>query len=132
MHARRDGVLVAHGEDAFEELGLFVPQHNAEDVVIDKALDVLGDAAEEFFAVEDRGQFAADLVEEYERLGLLGVGSDEALRDGIGVADHRKGSEFGVIFHIGIIRVVCCSKRSTVARSRAHRLTLQEQGHHPE
>jgi hypothetical protein len=63
----------------------------------------------------------------------LGISrSEEALRDGIGVADHRKGSEFGAIFHIGIIRVVCCSTRLTVALSRAHGLTSQEQGHHPE
>ena len=68
-------------------------------MVIDKKLDALGDAAEEFFAVEDGGQFAADLLEEHERFGLLGVGSKEALRDGIDFTRGNEGAEFGWIVH---------------------------------
>jgi len=50
LRASRDGILVAHGKSTFEELGLFVPEHDAEDVIVDDFLDALGDAAQEFFA----------------------------------------------------------------------------------
>jgi hypothetical protein len=54
-HASRNGILVAHGKNAFKELRLFVPEHDAEDVVIDDFLDALGDAAQELFAVQNGG-----------------------------------------------------------------------------
>ena len=45
LHASLDGVLIAHGKSAFEELGLFVPEHDAEDVIVDDFLDALSHAA---------------------------------------------------------------------------------------
>jgi len=82
-HARGNRVTAAHGEDAFQMLGLLVPEHDAEDVILDDFLDALGDATKEFFAVEDRGHFAADLVKQGKGIGLFGVRKNHALRDGV-------------------------------------------------
>ncbi len=62
-HAHGDGVTIAHDEDALELLRFFIPQHDAENVVVDKFLDALRDAAQQFFAVEDGRDLAADFVE---------------------------------------------------------------------
>ena len=69
-------------------------------MVVDELLDALRDAAEEFFAIEDGGEFAADLVEHGKRGGLLRVGHEQARRDGIGVADHWKWKAFRLVIHI--------------------------------
>src|SRR5258707_279417 len=39
--ARRDGVAIAHDEGTFEMLRLFIPQHDAENMIVDKFLDAL-------------------------------------------------------------------------------------------
>jgi hypothetical protein len=93
-------VDVAHGEDAFETLRFFIPEHDTEHLVVDELLDALRDAAEEFLAIEDGGEFAADLVEQGKRGGLLRVGHEQARRDGIGVADHWKWKAFRLVIHI--------------------------------
>jgi hypothetical protein len=66
-------------------LGLLVPEHDAENVILDDFLDALRDAAEELFAVKDRGDLAADFVEQSESLGLFRVRKEQALGNGIGV-----------------------------------------------
>src|SRR6266850_1286623 len=99
LHASLDGILVAHGKSTFEELRLFVPEHHAEDMVVDDFLDALGDAAQEFFAVENRGELAAHLVEEQEGLGLFRMRGEKALRYRIGAAEMGKSSEFRNVFH---------------------------------
>ena len=50
-------------------LGLVV-EHDAEDLVIDDALDEFGGAAKKLFDIEDGADFAADFVEEEKRFGL--------------------------------------------------------------
>jgi len=44
-------------------LGLLVPKHDAEHVILYDLLDALGDAAKELFTVKDGCDFAADFVE---------------------------------------------------------------------
>src|SRR5690242_8325634 len=78
---RGNGVVAAHGEDGFEELALLVPEHDGEHVVVHNFLGARGDAPEEFFAVENGSQLAADFVKERKRLGLLRVGDKQALRN---------------------------------------------------
>ena len=85
--ARGNGVLVVHGEDAFEELSLFIPKHDGEDVVVDELLDVRGNAAQERFAVENGRKFAADVIEKRESLGLLGEGKKKRLRNRVGFGE---------------------------------------------
>ena len=99
LRASRDGILVAHGKSTFEELGLFVPEHDAEDVIVDDFLDALGDAAQEFFAVQNGGELAAHFVEEQEGLGLFRMRGEKALRHWIGIAEEGKSSEFRDVFH---------------------------------
>src|SRR5713226_6851450 len=83
--ARGNGIAAAHGEYAFQMLGLLVPEHDAENVILDDFLDALRDAAEELFAVKDRCDLAADFVEQSESLGLFRVRKEQALGNGIGV-----------------------------------------------
>src|SRR6266403_1863715 len=78
-----NGIAAAHGENAFQMLGLLVPEHDAENVIFHDFLDALGDAAEKFFAVEDGGYFTADFVEQSERIGLIRMRKEQALRDGV-------------------------------------------------
>ncbi len=61
-HARGNGIAAAHGENAFQMLRLFVPEHDAENVILHDFLDALGDTAKEFFAVQDGCDLAADFV----------------------------------------------------------------------
>jgi hypothetical protein len=48
-----DGFVVVFGEGAFEMGVGFVPEHEIEEVVVDDGFDAVGDAEEEFVAVED-------------------------------------------------------------------------------
>src|SRR5262249_36053473 len=47
-----------------EDLLLFVIEHDAEDVVVDNALDLLGGAAKQLLNIENRAHFAAELIEQ--------------------------------------------------------------------
>jgi hypothetical protein len=90
---------MTHGEDAFEELGLLVPEHDAEDVVADEFFQALGDAAEKLFAVKNGRELATNLIEKQQSIGVLGVGSEQALRDRVGVTKERKGTVFELFRH---------------------------------
>src|SRR5712672_2562978 len=61
--ACRNGIAATHRENTFQMLRLFVPEHDAENVILDDFLDALSDAAEELFAVENGSHLSADLVE---------------------------------------------------------------------
>ena len=93
-HTRRKGITAAHGENAFQMLALFVPEHDAEDVVPHDFLDALRDAAEKFFAVEDGGDFAADFIKESKGIGLIRMGKEQALGDGVRIAQQCKRADF--------------------------------------
>ena len=82
-----------HGENAFEKLAGLVPEHHGEDVIVHDALDVLRDAAEEFFAVEDGGQLAADFVEQLETRGLVGFRVHQSGSERIDVTEREEGGE---------------------------------------
>ncbi len=99
LRASRDGILVAHGKSTLEELSLFIPEHDAEDVIVDDFLDALGHAAQELFAVQNGGELAAHFVEEQEGLGLFRMRGEKALRHRIGIAEKGKTSEFRDVFH---------------------------------
>ncbi len=101
---RRDGIAVAHAENALEELGVFVPQHHAEDVVVDQLFNPMGHAPQQLLAIENRSNFAADFVEQAKCAGLFGIGGEQTCRDGVGVADEWKWSELGLFVHITSIR----------------------------
>ncbi len=104
---RWDGIAIAHPENAFEELGVFIPQHHAEDMVVDQLLDPMRHAPQQLLAIENRSNFAADLVEQAEaRAGLLRIGDEQTCRDGVGIADQWKWSELGLVVHIRSIRLV--------------------------
>ena len=87
--ARRNRIRGAHGESALQELRPFIPEHDAEDVIVHNFFDAFGDAAKELFAVKDGGDFAADFVQERKRIGLLGIGSEQAGWNGVSVARER-------------------------------------------
>jgi hypothetical protein len=92
--AYRDGIFILHSEDGIEELGGFVPECDGERVVVHELLDAFGDAAEKLFAVKDGSKLAADIVEQRERPGLLGMREEKTLGHGIGVTQHGESSEF--------------------------------------
>src|SRR5258708_7815162 len=48
--ARCNRIRGAHGESALQQLRLFIPEHDAEDVIVHNFFDALGDAAKELFA----------------------------------------------------------------------------------
>ena len=70
-----DGFFVMPGEGDFQLGGIFVPEHDVEEVVVDDFLDAIGDALEKFVAGEDGGQFAADVKQQREGLVLLNRGN---------------------------------------------------------
>jgi hypothetical protein len=94
------------GKNDFELRGLFVPQHHAKEVVVHDLLDAVGNAAEEFIAIENGSDFLADLGKQREALTHCGVGSLTAvgmplgggygsgLPANLGFLLHRNGSEF--------------------------------------
>ena len=88
--ARGNGIVTAHGEDRFQKLGLLVPQHDAEHVVVHNFLGARGDAPEKLFAVENGSQLAADFVKERQCLGLLRVGDKQALRNRVRITQQSK------------------------------------------
>src|SRR5260370_2422153 len=98
-HARGDGVAIAHDEGAFEVLRFLIPQHDAENVIVNEFLDALRDATEELFAVEDRRDFAADFVEQRKRIGLLGIGREQTGRNGGGIAHQWEWRQFSSPIH---------------------------------
>ncbi len=67
-HARS---VAVDGELGLEQLALVVPQHDGEDVVVDEPLDPLRHPLEQLAAVQDRGELAAQLVQQRQGLGLL-------------------------------------------------------------
>ena len=79
-------IFIAHCENALEMLCGFVPEHDAKHVIVDEALDALGDAAQQLLAVQDGGQFAADVVKQGECFGLLGESSKKAPWNGVHIA----------------------------------------------
>src|SRR6202158_1223709 len=92
--ARRNRIRGAHGENALQQLGLFIPEHDAEDIIVHNFPEAFGDAAKELFAVKDRRDFAADLVEQSERIGLFRMRYEQALRDGVSLTQQRKRADF--------------------------------------
>src|SRR5215470_11575808 len=97
--ARNDCVLIVFGKDTFEKLSRFIPKHHGENVVVHKLFDVLRNAIEERFAIEDRRQLAANVVQECESLGLFRKGKKKGLRHWVGVALEGKRCEFCGLFH---------------------------------
>ncbi len=89
-HAHGDGVAIAHDEGALELLRFFIPQHDAENVIVDEFLDALRDAAEQLFAVEDGSDFAADFIEQGKRIGLFRIGSKQAGGNRVSIAHERE------------------------------------------
>ena len=62
--ARRNRIVAAHGENALQQLRLLIPEHDAEDVIIHNFLNAFGDAPEKLFAIKNRGQLAAHLIQQ--------------------------------------------------------------------
>ena len=100
-HAEAHGtrIFIAKGENALEKLGCVVPEHHAKSMVVDETLDALGDAEEQLFAIEDGREFAAYLVQQRQRLGLLRISGQKARRNGVHVAQNAVGSELRDVFH---------------------------------
>ena len=79
-------LAVPDGDLHFERLRLFVDQRDAEDAVIDDALDEVREPGQQLLQVENRAHLAADLGQRLERLcvfalGLEQPGLDDRLRD---------------------------------------------------
>src|ERR1700751_901 len=49
---------------------LFVVEHDAENLIVDDAFDLLGGAAQKLFDIKNGAHFAADFVEQEQRVGL--------------------------------------------------------------
>src|SRR6266403_383955 len=92
--ARGKGIAAAHGKNALQMLRLLVPEHDTKDVILYDFLDSLGHTAEELFAFKDGCNFTADFIEQGKGVGLLRVGKEQALRDGISVTQKRKRADF--------------------------------------
>src|SRR5262245_35258244 len=59
-----------HVQPVAKDLLLFVVQHDAQNVIVDHALDLLGGAAKELLDIEDRTHFTADFIKKKQRVGL--------------------------------------------------------------
>jgi len=82
-----DALTVAGAEAVFELFVPVVPEEDGEHLEVDDALEKLSDALKEIVEVEDAGEFAGDLVENGERLGLAGdAGVEACILDGYGHA----------------------------------------------
>src|SRR5256885_12264333 len=80
-------------------LGVFVPQHHAEHVVVDQFLDALRDASQELFSIQDGGNLAANLIQQGQSIGLLGMRDKKTRGYGVRIAYQRKEREFGGFVH---------------------------------
>src|SRR5438128_6231183 len=77
-----------------ENLQLVVIEHEAEDLIIDNALGQLGGAAKELLDVKDGAHFAADFVEQKQRIGLRANAFEQArVFDGHGEAAGQQGED---------------------------------------
>ena len=82
---RDDGVPKAHGIADFEHLLALVQQQDAEHLVVDQPAQQLRDPFEQRIEVENRCDFARDLVEHGKRLRLAGdPGIETRIFDGLG------------------------------------------------
>ena len=68
---QRDLLAVLHGDFHLELVGRLVQQQDAERAVVDDASRELRDARQQLVEIEHRRDFAADLGQRLERLGVL-------------------------------------------------------------
>ena len=68
-------------------------------MIVDNFLDAFGDAAEKLFAVENRGELAAHLVQQHQCLGLLRMGEEKTLRHGVRITQKGESTEFRKVIH---------------------------------
>lgn len=66
-----DGFFVMSGKGDFQLGGIFVPEHDVKEMIVDNFFNAIGDALEQLVAGEDGGQFAADVKQQREGLVLL-------------------------------------------------------------
>src|SRR5271156_1667060 len=92
---RGDGLFVAKRENGLQELGIFVPDHDVEDVVVDEALDAFGDGAQQDGVTDQWRKVAADFLEEREGFGLFVGGGEETGRKRVRVAERAEKFAFG-------------------------------------
>ena len=87
-----DALAVAGGEAVLELVGTLVPEEDGEHLEVDDAAEEGADALEQIVGVEDGGDFAGDVLEDGEGVGLaLDAGVEAGVFDGIG---HAGGDEF--------------------------------------
>jgi hypothetical protein len=81
---------------------VLVPQHHREQLVVDDALDQLGDAVEERLQIENGCQLAADLVEQRQRRRLaLEIPVQPGAVDGVGDVTRKKAEQALVVLGEG-------------------------------
>ena len=73
-----DALAVAGGEAVLELLAAVAPEKDGEHLEVDDTLEEGADAFEKVVEIEDAGDFAGDLVEDGEGLGLAGDAGVEA------------------------------------------------------
>ena len=66
---------------------MLVPKHDAEDLEVHQGFDLLRNAAEKLFPVEDGTQLAADFVEQAQSIEELIRAGIERRTDGVGLPD---------------------------------------------
>ena len=79
LNTHRDGLFVLDAEDTFKMGRLLVPEHDIEEMIVNQFAHAISDAAEKFFASEDRSELAADQMEEGEGFVALEVGEGRFL-----------------------------------------------------
>ena len=96
---RRKGLFIAIGKDGLEQLRIFVPDHHAEDFVVDEAFDPFGDGAKQNGVADVGREVAADILQEGEGSGLFGGTDEQGGRQGVGVPEGAEELAFGDVIH---------------------------------
>ena len=63
-------LAMLHVEPMTKNLLLFVVEHDAQNLVVDHALDLLSRAPQKFFDIENRAHFPADFIEQQQGVRL--------------------------------------------------------------
>src|ERR1700733_14983314 len=93
--SRGNRVSIAQPKNAFKKLGAFVPKHHAEKMIVDDFFHALRNASEQFFAIENGRDFAADVVEKRQGNRRLWRGQKKVRGYRISVVPERECSGFG-------------------------------------
>src|SRR5208283_760757 len=115
-----DPLAVLDVEPVAKNFLLFVVEHDADNLIVDDALDEFGGAAKEFFNIEDGANLAADFREDHEGFALGALFLEKArILNGDGKATGQKRENVLLVFG-EVVRLAALDIEDTNASAAEH------------